>query len=241
MFAWRSTRSESQRHYSGRRTVSSKRREPNGVGQGCELRGRRVQQERAARTTGEEGPVRVGQVIVRLGCGLWRGCALVYGCCKRDFECESSASEAYLTFGRAWERRETRRYLCTSTSTIESLDALPTRPRSRLTALRLARLHGHLTSRSRAVSRLSPQWTCHDMVLGSLFEALRSTCCVTLNNAACSKSRRFRTGLDRIHRTHSKQRTKILGKKSRLYTPLCASYLLSDKPPCLPHDQNQTD
>ena len=163
MFAWRSTRSESQRHYSGRRTVSSKRREPNGVGQGCELRGRRVQKERAVRTTGEEGPGRSGDCPPWLW--YWRGCALVDGCCKRDFESESSASEAYLTFGRAWERRETRRYLCTSTSTIESLDALPTPPRSRLTALRLARLHGHLTSRSRAVSRLSPQWTCHDMVL----------------------------------------------------------------------------
>lgn len=71
MFAWRSTRSESQRHYS-QVGVSSEKREPNGVGRqvkaGCELRGRRVQQEeecRKVRAGQEDGAGRSGPGQVR--------------------------------------------------------------------------------------------------------------------------------------------------------------------------------
>jgi hypothetical protein len=108
MFAWRSTRSESQRHYS-QVGVSSERREPNGVGRSrlagwlavscvvaaCSRRsaGACVQ----GRKTGQEGPVRGKSG----DCPCWRGCAVVDGASEmsRVVVCLSvclSASEAYL-------------------------------------------------------------------------------------------------------------------------------------------------
>ena len=140
MFAWRSTRSESQRHYS-QVGVSSERREPNGVGRsrlaGCELRGRRVQQEECrsvravqCRKTGQEGPVRGKSG----DCPCWRGCALVYGASEmsRVAVC-LSASEAYLWSSVGGER-QTRRYLrplpTNRSSTIESMGQSPHCPRS---------------------------------------------------------------------------------------------------------------
>ena len=120
MFAWRSTRSESQRHYS-EVGVSSERREPNGVARsrlaGCELRGRRVQQEEECRSgracsardgARRSGPGRSGD------CPAWLCCAWV--CMARWVQarclvwsvCLRLKLTSALLGGR---ERQTRRYL----------------------------------------------------------------------------------------------------------------------------------
>ena len=204
MFAWRSTRSESQRHYS-EVGVSSERREPNGVGRsrlaGCELRGRRVQQEECrsvravqcsavqCRKTGQEGPVRGKSG----DCPCWKGCALVvYGASKRDVESGRlsvclSASEAYLWSSVGGER-QTRRYLrplpTNRSSTIESMGQSPHCPRSQTNRntfssyARSSDIMQECTGLSNAVWSLH---MCAYATVWSLFEALWSTCCITLN------------------------------------------------------------
>ena len=165
MFAWRSTRSESQRHYS-QVGVSSERREPNGVGRsrlaGCELRGRRVQQEECrsvravqCRKTGQEGPVRGKSG----DCPCWRGCALVvYGvwckqarCREWPSVCLSVCLRLKLTSGRAWEERDKHggtfdHFPRTEAAQSRAWANPHIVPAHKLTAIRLVRMHGHLTS-----------------------------------------------------------------------------------------------
>lgn len=163
MFAWRSTRSESQRHYS-QVGVSSERREPNGVGRsrlaGCELRGRRVQQEecRSVRavqcSAGRRGKkVRSGasQVIVRVGKAVPWWCMVQASEMSRVAVCLSVCLRLKLTSGRAWEERDKHggtfdHFPRTEAAQSRAWANPHIVPAHKLTAIRLVHMHGHLTS-----------------------------------------------------------------------------------------------
>jgi hypothetical protein len=148
------------------------------------------------RKTGQEGPVRGKSG----DCPCWRGCALVYGASEKvESGGLSVCLRLKLTSGRAWEERDKHGG---TFDHFPRTDAAQSRawanphivPAHRLTAMRLVRMHGHLTScRSAQASVLSGLSTCvhRYATVWSLFEAPRSTCCTTLN---AQQSRWLRRG-----------------------------------------------
>ena len=138
------------------------------------------------RKTGQEGPVRG-----RSGdWPCWRGCAVVDGASEmsRAVACLClSASEAYLwsSVGERDKHGGTFDHFPRTRAAQSRAWANPhTVPAQRLTALRLVPTHGHLTScRSAQASVLSglSTYVCAYATVWSLFEAPRSTCCITLD------------------------------------------------------------
>jgi hypothetical protein len=145
---------------------------------------RAVQQEDGARRS---GPGRWSGDCPAWLWWCWRGCALVYGQLgASEMVCLSVCLRLKLTSGRAWERETNTEVPLDTSHERESLDAPPhTCPRSRLTAMRLVSMHGHLTSCSSAQASLGcclvSLHICVHATVWSLFEALGSTCCITLN------------------------------------------------------------
>lgn len=109
---------------------------------------------RAVQETGQEGPVRAGQVIVRLGCGVrgfvWPGQLWVQARCLVWSVCLRLKLTSALLGGRE-TNTEVPRQLPRTTAAQERAWANPhSVPRSMLTAMRLAGMHGQLTSCSSA-------------------------------------------------------------------------------------------
>lgn len=138
------------------------------------------------------------QVIVRVG-GAVRWCMVQARCRERWCVCLSVCLRLKLTSGRAWEERDKHGG---TFDHFPRTDAAQSRawanphivPAHRLTAMRLVSIHGHLTScRSAQASVLSGLSTCvhRYATVWSLFEAPRSTCCITLN---AQQSRWLRRG-----------------------------------------------
>lgn len=190
--------------------------------------------------TGEEGPVRADQVIVR------RGCALVYG--ELDASEMSrvvclSASEAYLCLKRGRER-QTRRYLDNShergSSTSESLDASPhlSPLTANCNAFSCCARSSDIMQQCPDLSVVSLHSTGHMPRYGLCSRRFEERVLYYLECSSCSSHVAFDRD-ETMYVEHLTAANRTFQAKSHVFTHLCLlpASCRQDAPLCLPHDK----